>query len=60
MARHPTPNHVLIYKEGPPKCCHTCQYYDHRGVCEIHSSEPPEDFASQNGACDEWVWEIPF
>lgn len=49
-----------IYHEGPPKCCHTCEFYDVKGTCTAFFMEPPEDFASTTDACSEYEGEIPF
>jgi len=62
--RHPKPPHVIAYEEqkkaGPPKCCHTCDWYDANGMCLTYWMEPPEDFAATEGACPEWLDNIPF
>lgn len=62
--RHQEPESVRRYREivrqGPPKCCHTCDRYDKSGSCTKFSMEPPEDFAARDGACPEWVMNIPF
>jgi sulfatase maturation enzyme AslB (radical SAM superfamily) len=61
--RHNEPSHVIQWREAianPPKCCHTCDWYDKDGVCGFHKSEPPEDFAATNGACESWIQEMPF
>lgn len=64
MPRHKTPDNIVLYNKwlnnGPPKCCHTCDWYNDRGLCEMHGSEPPEEFAASDGACKDWVREIPF
>ena len=62
--RHQEPEALKRYREivrqGPPKCCHTCDYYDQHGKCAKFNMEPPEDFAARDGACPEWVMDIPF
>ena len=62
--RHKIPEIVEKYndliKNGPPRCCHTCYEYTQDGVCEVFSSEPPKEFAETPGACDQWLFEIPF
>jgi hypothetical protein len=62
--RHPTPEFVTQYfewlKAGPPKCCHTCEYYDKKGRCIEFNAEPDKDFAEAVGECDSWMQEIPF
>ena len=58
------PDFVTQWREwvelGPPKCCHTCEYFDVNGGCEIFNTDPPEEFAASVGACDKWEREIPF
>jgi hypothetical protein len=58
------PEFLIQWREwvqaGPPKCCHTCDYYDHHGKCFEFDMMPPEDFASTVDACDKWIQEIPF
>lgn len=62
--RHPIPKIVadydLLIEKGPPKCCHTCDFYDVNGTCVAFFMEPPEDFASTVDACPEHILEIPF
>lgn len=62
--RHTKPVLLIQYeermKERPPQLCHNCAFYLNNGQCEIHKSEPPEDFAATAGACDEWELECPF
>lgn len=62
--RHPTPEIVQVYqqrkKEGPPRCCHTCDFYTQDGRCMRYDMEPPQDFAATVDACDEYQEEIPF
>lgn len=62
--RPPKPTIVARYEEaiknGPPKCCHTCAEYDADGICQRFETEPPEDFAAREGACEHWTMEIPF
>lgn len=60
MPRHPEPECVIIYRQGPPKCCHTCDSYTQDGECERFGTEPPADFAATPGACPNWLMEIPF
>lgn len=62
--RHPEPDSVTNFKRmvsiGPPKCCHTCEFYDVKGTCTAFFMEPPEDFAATTDACPEYEGEIPF
>lgn len=62
--KHPEPEHVRHYREiernGPPRCCHTCERYGDDGVCDKFKSEPPEEFAATPDACKEWLMEVPF
>lgn len=64
MSRYKTPEHVKQYYEtlekGPPKCCHTCDWYKDDGECYKFKMVPPEDFASSIGQCPEWFEVIPF
>lgn len=45
---------------GPPKCCHTCVFYERDGVCDKFDMEPPADFAATPDACGDWQREVPF
>ena len=47
-------------KAGPPKCCHTCDFYTAQGMCERYNMRPPDDFASTPDVCSDWIMEIPF
>ena len=62
--RHAEPDVVADYNRllamGPPKCCHTCDFYDKNGTCVVFFMEPPEDFAATPSACPEWEGTIPF
>ena len=62
--RHQEPETVKRYREivknGPPKCCHTCENYSTDGVCTVYDMRPPEDFAATDGACQDYIQEIPF
>lgn len=62
--RHVEPELVIDYKRwlaaGPPKCCHTCEHYDVKGLCVAFFMTPPEDFAATVDACKEWEKECPF
>jgi hypothetical protein len=53
--------HYLEKKRGgPPKCCHSCDYYDENGKCEKFDAEPPVEFLGTENACDVWLEVIPF
>lgn len=58
------PQHVqqwrAWYAKGPPRCCHTCDYYRETGECDRHNATPPPEFAAQENACKDWIVEIPF
>lgn len=58
------PDSVVAYEEfvrkGPPRCCHTCGDYNEHGECLRFNSVPPEGFAATEGACADWVYEVPF
>jgi len=62
--RPPEPEFLIQWREwvkaGPPKCCHTCENYDHQGKCFEFDMTPPEDFTATVDACDKWEMEIPF
>lgn len=62
--RTPTPEKVLLYwemqKTGGPKFCHTCDSYRGDGTCERHGMRPPDEFTQTEGACNDWICEIPF
>ena len=62
--RHKQPEIVTIYynmlKAGPPKCCHSCEFYGTDGLCVEFFTEPPEDVAATPGACDKWTMDLPF
>ena len=62
--RHKEPSIVTVYrdciKQGPPKCCHTCEHYGTDGLCIEFWMEPPEEFASTLNTCDKWVPEVTF
>ena len=62
--RPPEPEYLIQWREwikaGPPKCCHTCDYYSGAGDCLAFDMRPPEDFAATQGACEKWIQEIPF
>ena len=47
-------------RERPPQVCHNCAFYLNDGQCEIHKSEPPEEFATTPSACDDWELSCPF
>jgi len=62
--RHPIPKVVADYdrliEQGPPKCCHTCEFYDIKGMCTAFFMEPPEAFAATPNECPEYENEAPF
>lgn len=58
--RPPEPEIVKQWRKGPPKCCHTCEYYSEAGICSIYGMRPPDDFAASIDECAEWVMAIPF
>jgi hypothetical protein len=43
-----------------PKCCHTCWYYNEKGFCKAFEQSPPEHFASEVDACQQWEQDVPF
>lgn len=50
-----------IVKKGPPKCCHTCDFYGREYMfCTKYDTNPPEDFASTQDACPDYYEIIPF
>lgn len=58
--RHAEPDAVTTWRNGPPKCCHTCEHYGVDGLCVFHFQEPPEAFAATAGECNDWKQETPF
>lgn len=61
MARHCEPQFVVEWRNvKPPKCCHTCDWYNKEGQCEFFKMEPPEEFANTKDQCEKWIQEIPF
>ena len=54
--RHKQPEIVTVYynaiKAGPPRCCHSCEFYGTDGLCVEFFKEPPEKFAATPDACD--------
>lgn len=60
MPRHAAPDILNLWREGPPKMCHTCEHYDEEEICQKHQQEPPEDFAKTQDACQDWLDMIPF
>lgn len=55
MSRPQEPEFLIQWREyvkkGPPKCCHTRDYYDKTGHCENFNMRPLEDFAATIDAC---------
>ena len=45
---------------GPPKLCHTCEFFDAEGQCAKFNMAPPAEFANTADACDSWLWAVPF
>lgn len=60
MPRHPEPQFVKDWRDGPPRCCHTCEHYRSDGRCQRYDMEPPEEFAATPGQCRDWSFEVPF
>lgn len=62
--RHAEPQFLKDYwnwiKSGPPKCCHTCEYYSEAGICDKFNMEPPADFAEAVGECESYLQMVPF
>jgi hypothetical protein len=58
--RPPEPEFVKVWREGPPKCCHTCEYFNEEGHCTGFDLKPPDDFAATKDACEMWLYEVPF
>lgn len=60
----PEPDFVTAWREwvkqGPPRCCHTCQFYNNDGECDFYHMVPPPEFVSETSKCDKWIMEIPF
>jgi hypothetical protein len=50
-----------IVKAGPPRCCHSCDYYRYDdGYCMKFKQTPPVEFVQQQDACGDWLHRIPF
>lgn len=49
-----------VIKNGPPKCCHTCAYYNKIGECTYHRAAPPDEFTIKLNVCEAWEIDIPF
>jgi hypothetical protein len=47
-------------RERMPKVCGNCRHEGHGGVCVLHDSTPPADFAETPSACPDWVEVVPF
>lgn len=64
MPRHPKPQALIDYLEtiarGVPRVCWSCLHYDQGGRCDLYGSQPPADFAAEDGACGDWIDELPF
>ncbi len=64
MSRPHEPEFVIQWREwdraGPPKCCHTCEFYSVDGLCIEFFMRPPEDFAERIDSCSQWMREVAF
>lgn len=64
MKRPKKPDFLMQWHEwrlqGPPKCCHNCEYYGSEGHCHKYDMRPPDEFAGTQDACNDWMLEIPF
>lgn len=62
--RPPEPEYLVQWREwaamGPPKCCHTCDYYTPAGECQEHNMHPPDEFAGQADQCAQWENALAF
>ena len=62
--RPPEPDFVRAWrdwiKNGPPRCCHTCEHYSINGECVVFSTAPPPEFAEAPDECEKWEQELPF
>lgn len=59
------PDYLIEYrqtvKSGPPKCCHTCDFYGKKyNFCSKFDMNPPETFVNERDACNEYIEVIPF
>jgi hypothetical protein len=58
------PDFVVAWREwtrkGPPRCCHTCEFYSPKGECGAFHMVPPPEFAEKTDACEKWTQELPF
>jgi len=62
--RPPEPEFVAAWREwiknGPPRCCHTCEFYSPKGECGAFHMVPPPEFAEKTDACEKWTQELPW
>lgn len=60
----PEPDFVTAWREwikkGPPRCCHTCNFYGVNGECGVFHMQPPPEFAATTDQCEKWEQEVPF
>lgn len=63
-SKPPEPQIVRAWRQqvrgGPPRCCHTCDWYRDDGTCAQYRQRVPDDFAARIDACPAWTEEIPF
>jgi hypothetical protein len=62
--RPPEPEFLKEYyewvKAGPPKCCHTCAFFDFKGRCIEFDVIPGVEDAAQVDQCPSWKMDVPF
>ena len=59
------PDYLIEYRRlkklGPPKCCHTCDFYNNTKMfCFKFNMNPPEEFTQERDSCPDYFEEIPF
>lgn len=48
-------------KAATPRNCFFCDYMASQpGFCDRYQARPPASFMQKEGACDQWLEEIPF
>jgi hypothetical protein len=60
----PEPDFVTAWrkwvKQGPPRCCFTCEHFKDDGRCAQFDTVPPKEFAEALDECEKWEPELPF
>jgi len=60
----PEPEFLKQWREwvqkGPPRCCHTCDFFGMDGECKKFNAKPDIEFLNTQDACEYWQQDIPF